>query len=261
MELEKQIEELELKYLNKYYFFLKFTCDEILEGLQTRDKIAEDWEGLYGTEISDYSTGAERVIYALLNGKGIGTPNSAPVGSDLFFEVKDAFIHIDLKTVGATLSQNKKVGANNIGDFAKDIFIGTNQNSYSANIFVNKGTENQISRPYKSSLPPIYNKSDKEKAKPCLTYFITMLYDKDTLETLVINLLCMPNGLLKNIYEDRPIKAGKNPNKARFNFSQTPDFELLNDEKRVKIIFFKENMDIKYHEKLKWQYNLYKNQK
>ena len=82
MELEKQIEELELKYLKKYYFFLKFTCDEILEGLKTRDKIAEDWEGLYGTEISDFSTGAERVIYALLNGKGIGTPNSAPVGSD-----------------------------------------------------------------------------------------------------------------------------------------------------------------------------------
>ena len=98
MELEKQIEELELKYLNKYYFFLKFTLDEILEGLKTRDKIAEDWEGLYGTNISDFSTGAERVIYALLNGKGIGTPNSAPVGSDLFFEVKDAFIHIDLKT-------------------------------------------------------------------------------------------------------------------------------------------------------------------
>ena len=261
MSFEKKIEELELKYLNKYYFFLKFTLDEILEGLKTRDKIYSDWEGLYGTNISDFSTGAERVIYSLLNGKGIGTPNSAPVGSDLFFEVNDAFIHIDLKTVGATLSPIPNEKTNNIGDFSKNIFIGTNQNSYSANIFVNKGKENQISRPYKSSLPPIYNKSYKDKAKPCLTYFITMLYDKDTLETLVINLLCMPNGLLKNIYEDRPIKAGKNPNKARFNFSKTPNFELLNDEKRVKIVFFKENMDAKYHEKLKWQYNLYKNQK
>ena len=121
MELEKQIEELELKYLNKYYFFLRFTLDEILEGLKTRDKIAEDWKGLYGTNISDFSTGAERVIYALLNGKGIGTPNSAPVGSDLFFEVKDKFNtiinseslqYIDLQTafniIPKILSKNGK---------------------------------------------------------------------------------------------------------------------------------------------------------
>ena len=261
MSLEKKIEELELKYLNKYYFFLKFTLNEILEGLKTRDKIYNDWEGFYGTNISDFSTGAERVIYSLLNGKGIGTPNSAPVGSDLFFEVNDAFIHIDLKTVGATLSPipNKKI--NNIGDFSKNIFIGTNQNSYSADIFVYEGKENQISRSYKSHLPPIYNRADKNKSKPCLTYFITMLYDKDTLETLVINLLCMPNGLLNKIYAHRPIKAGKNLDKARFNFSRTPDFELLNEEKRVKIIYFQENMNKKYLKSLKWQYDLFRSQK
>ena len=274
MELEKQIEELELKYLNKYYFFLKFTCDEILEGLQTRDKIAEDWEGFYGTEISDYSTGAERVIYALLNGKGIGTPNSAPVGSDLFFEVKDAFIHIDLKTVGATLSpikedkfNNIKAKANNIGDFATNITIGNNQNSYNSKILVYEGTRKEFSRDYIAHLPAIYNRKDKNKAKPCLTYFITILYDKDTLETLVINLLCMPNGSLNKVYGHRPIKAGKTPgeigkkSEARFNFSRTPDFELLNEEKRVKIVFFKEDMDEKYLKSLAWQYDLYKSQK
>tara|TARA_Y100000814_G_scaffold113735_1_gene80725 strand:- start:358 stop:1140 length:783 start_codon:yes stop_codon:yes gene_type:complete len=260
MENEKQIEELELKYLNKYYYFLKFTLDEILEGLKTRDKIKNDWEGLYGAKISSFATGAERVIYSLLNGKGIGTPNSAPVGSDLFFEVNDAFIHIDLKTVGATLSPSKEK-SNNIGDFSNDIFIGTNQNSYSANIYVHEGMKNQITRPYKAHLPPIYNSADKNKSKPCLTYFITMLYDRDTLETLVINLLCMPNGLLNKIYEHKPIKAGKNFDKARFNFSRTPDFELLNEEKRVKIVFFEENMDQKYLKSLRWQYDLFKSQK
>ena len=261
MTLEKEIEELELKYLNKYYFFLKFTLDEILEGLKTRDKIYDDWKGLYGTNISDFSTGAERVIYSLLNGKGIGTPNSAPVGSDLFFEVNDAFIHIDLKTVGATLSPIPKQKTNNIGDFSKDIPIGTNQNSYSASIFVHEDKPNQISRFYKSHLPPIYNKADQNRSKPCLTYFITMLYDKDTLEILVINLLCMPNGLLNKVYEHRPIKAGKNLDKARFNFSRTPDFELLNEEKRIKIVFFEENMSEKYLKSLSWQYDVFKSQK
>ena len=255
MNLEKEIEELELKYLNKYYFFLKFTLDEILEGLKTRDKIYVDWKGLYGTNISDFSTGAERVIYSLLNGKGIGVPNSAPVGSDLFFEVNDAFIHIDLKTVGASVN-----GKSNIGDFSKDIFIGTNQNSYSGKMLVNEGKKNEFSRQYESHLPPIYNKN-KKKSKPCLTYFICMLYDRDTLETLVINILCMPNGLLNKIYAHRPIKAGKLKDKVRFNFSKTSNFELLNEEKRVKIIYFQENMDKKYLKSLSWQYNLFKSQK
>ena len=85
---EIDIEKLELKYLNKYYYFLKFAIDEILEGLNTKDKISGDWKGLWGTKISSYSTGAERVVYSLLNGKGIGIPNSSPVGSDLFLRCR-----------------------------------------------------------------------------------------------------------------------------------------------------------------------------
>lgn len=111
----KKIEKLELKYLNKYYHFLKFAEDEMFEGFKTKEDIKDDWLGLYGTneakEISDFSVGAERIIYSLLNGKGIGQPNSSPVGSDLFFEVEDAYIHIDLKTVQEE----------NIGDFTTSI--------------------------------------------------------------------------------------------------------------------------------------------
>ncbi|WP_322935201.1 hypothetical protein RRG40_04520 [Mycoplasmopsis felis] len=85
----KKIEKLELKYLNKYYHFLKFAEDEMFEGFKTKEDIKDDWLGLYGTNegkgISDFSVGAERIIYSLLNGKGIGQPNSSPVGSDLFF--------------------------------------------------------------------------------------------------------------------------------------------------------------------------------
>ena len=114
----KQIEKLEKKYLNKYFHFLKFAEDEIISGFKTKDKIKGDWHGLYASGISDFSTGAERIIYSLLNGKGIGQPNSSPVGSDLFFEVEDAFIHIDLKTVGASLR-----GKTNIGDYTRSIFV------------------------------------------------------------------------------------------------------------------------------------------
>ncbi|MDA9038585.1 hypothetical protein N9H92_01055 [Gammaproteobacteria bacterium] len=252
---QKEIELLEAKYLNKYYYFLKFAIDEILVGLLTREKIKSDWSGLYGTKISDYATGAERVIYSLLNGKGIGVPNSAPVGSDLFFEVDDAFIHIDLKTVGASLKNSC-----NIGDFKEDIFVGTNQNSYKSNILINEGKPNQIARPYLPHLPPIYNSGNNKKSKPCLTYFITMLYDKDTLDTLVINIMCMPNGMLESIYKHEPLKAGKLKDKTRFRFSRTEDFRLLKDEKRIKLVYFKDDMHPTYTKKLKFQHKIYKTQ-
>lgn len=96
-----QIEQLESKYLNKFYHFLKYVEDEMMYGFQTKELIRNDWQNRYGNgqAISDFAVGAERIIYSLFNGKGIGQPNSAPVGADMFFEVDDAFIHIDLKTV------------------------------------------------------------------------------------------------------------------------------------------------------------------
>ena len=120
----KKIEVLEQKYLNKYFYFLKFAEDELLFGFRTKYKIKDDWYPKWnpteeGKGISDFATGAERIVYSLLNGKGIGQPNSSPIGADLFFEVEDAFIHIDLKTVQTR----------NIGDYTSDIFVGNNQNN------------------------------------------------------------------------------------------------------------------------------------
>jgi len=249
----KKIEEIELKYLKKYYYFLKFAEDEMFFGFQTKEKIKDDWYDNYKSGISDFAVGAERIVYALLNGKGIGQPNSAPVGADLFFEVEDAYIHIDLKTVGASLDRSR----NNIGDYINDIFVGENQNSYKGNIVVNKGRENEFTREYKPNLPTYY--SEKDKKKVCLSYFITILYDKDDLNILVMCIICMPNGELEPHYKERVLKAGKNPGKTRFRFSEVENFELLeeSDEKRVKVIYFDKNMNEHYRNKLTFFENLF----
>tara|TARA_A100001015_G_C15037580_1_gene737327 strand:- start:462 stop:1256 length:795 start_codon:yes stop_codon:yes gene_type:complete len=241
----KQIEKIERKYLNKYYHFLKFAEDEMLEGFKTKDDIKDDWWGLYsksteGRGISDFSTGAERIVYSLLNGKGIGQPNSSPVGSDLFFEVSDAYIHIDLKTVGASLTGNS-----NIGDYTKSIFVGTNQNSYKGKMIV----RGKI-RDYQPQLPTYYNRG-KDNQKICLTYFVTILYDSDTLDTLVMSIVCMPNGELESIYKTDVLSAGKNLEKSRFSFTKTPKFRLLGkNDYRIKVVVFKEDMDESYRKKL-----------
>lgn len=252
----KHIEEIECKYLNKYYHFLKFAEDELLLGFKTKEKISNDWMGIYKSGISDFAVGAERIVYSLLNGKGIGQPNSCPVGADLFFEVQDAFIHIDLKTVSASL-KNEAGKSNNIGDFTSSIFVGTNQNSYTGKMIVNEGSAKEEFRDYFSSLPTFYNKGSKDE-KICLSYFVTILYDKDTLETLVMCIVCMPNGELEKHYKTRVLQAGKNLDKTRFRFTNIPDFELLsNDQKRIKVVFFDTKMDEKYKKKLKFFESLY----
>jgi hypothetical protein len=241
-----ELETLESRYLDKFYYFLKFVEDEMLKGFKTKESIRDQWYPFWSKNGSgDFSVGAERVVYSLLNGKGIGVPNSCPVGSDLMFEVEDAYIHIDLKTVQTR----------NIGDFNTSIFVGENQNSY--NHFMNVRGEGQ--REYIPSLPHYYNSNNILKA--CLTYFVTILYEDINLDVININLICMPNGQLSELYGDKVLKAGKNHGKTRFNFSKVPNFDLLNNKTRIKIVYMNEDkVNEKYKKDLKFIHDLYSNQ-
>jgi hypothetical protein len=263
MENLRKIEVLEQKYLNKYFYFLKFAEDELLLGFITKYKIKNDWYQKWnpnedGKGISDFATGAERIVYSLLNGKGIGQPNSAPIGADLFFEVEDAFIHIDLKTVQTR----------NIGDYTNDIFVGNNQNSYNGRLDVN-GIEKTYDE---ACLPPYYTLSDNSK-KICLTYFITILYEETNLDILTISIISMPNGDLFPYYGKRVLKAGKvlypkgNPKRethaksVRFKWKEVSEFELLDkNKKRVKIAYFNNEMKKEFKTKLEFFEDLNNNQ-
>lgn len=262
----EEIEEIENKYLNKYFHFLKFAEDELLEWFKTKERIKDDWIWLYKSWISDFAAWAERIVYSLLNWKWIWQPSSCPVGADLFFELKDSYIHIDLKTVWATLNPVKwnkdewiKAWSNNISDYSTHIFVGTNQNSFKWKMEVNT-KDWIIERDYEPSLPTFYNKW-KENEKICLSYFITILYDKDTLDTLVMSIVCMPNWKLVDHYWYRTLKAWKTLDETRFRFSEMPTFELLNDTpSRVKVIYFDKEMDVKFKKKLTFYEDIYDKQ-
>lgn len=255
---KKDIEKLENSYLEEFYHFLKFVEKRMFKGFQTKEEIREYWikqwnpdEQENGKGISSFAVGAERVIYALFNAHGFGQPNSAPIGSDLFFETNDAFIHIDLKTVQTR----------NLVDYNKDIFVGNNQTSYNGKVIVS-GKERVYN---KAALPQVYKVRGKEK--PCLTYFITILYEEKDLNILNINILSMPNGLLSDIYNADTLKAGKNPGinkgyqeKVRFKFSKTPSFRLLENKKRVKVVYFDSKMEKKFLDKLKFIKSIYDSQ-
>lgn len=258
----KKIEEMENKYLNKYYHFLKYAEDEMRYWFQTKEVIKNDWYWKYWKDrskkkkswwktewISDFSTGAERIVYALLNWKWIWQPNSSPVWSDLFFEVQDAYIHIDMKTVQSDTNLNDYV----------DIFVWINQNSYRWNMEVTKWV-NKWKREYIPSLPAFYNKW-KDNQKICLTYFITILYEPTNLEIYCINIMCMPNGDLEPYYWTKVLKPWKNPDKTRFAITKTPQFDLLPDKPyRVKVIYFNQDMPKNIRKKLKFYEEVYNSQ-
>ena len=149
------------------------------------------------------------------------------------------------------------VGKTNIGDYTKNIFVGTNQNSYKGFMIVNEGSKKEEIREYVPSLPTFYNKG-KIDEKICLSYFVTILYDKDTLDTLVMCIVCMPNGELESHYKTRVLQAGKNIDKTRFKFTNISNFELLDEEKkRIKVVYFDKKMDQSYKNKLEFFENLY----
>lgn len=166
----------------------------------------------------------------------------------MFFEVDDAFIHIDLKTVQTR----------NIGDYTCDIFVGNNQNSYNGKLDVS-GSEKIYDE---ACLPTFYTLPDNSK-KICLTYFITILYEEVNLDILTVSIISMPNGNLYPYYGKRVLKAGKvlypdgNPKRlthaksVRFKWKEVSEFELLEtNKKRVKIAYFNENMPEEFKSKL-----------
>ena len=248
-----EIEKIENKYLNKFYHFLKFAEDEMMYGFQTKEKIKDDWIWKYWWAnwwISDFSTWAERIVYALLNGKWIWQPNSCPVGSDLFFEVNDAYIHIDLKTVQT----------GNINDYRESIFVWENQNSYKWKMKVTRG-KNKWERNYVPALPTYYNRW-KPNEKICLTYFVTILYEPENLNIININIICMPNWELWSHYGSKVLRPWKLEHETRFSLIDTQKFELLPDTpNRIKVVFFDKNMNSENRKKLKFFESIYDSQK
>lgn len=220
------IEKLERKYLKKFSFFLKYVEDEMIEGFNSKEKIRPDWAPFYGKgkkNLSELAVGAERIVYALLNGRAFGTPNSNPVSSDMFFEVEDAFIHLDMKTVVT----------DNIGDVKTVISIEKNQNSYESLIEKQTGTKEY----YKPNLPHYYSFGTPDE-KVCLSFFVVILSNSVTQEVEMVSVISMPNGQLHSHYGNKVLAAGKTPEEARFKFSNCNKFEILNgNDSRINVTY------------------------
>ena len=154
-----ELEQLEKRYFDQIYYQITHDRQRMIEGLRSKDKIKGDWWKKFvrvdkQRQTSDMAIGAERIFTWLLSDK-VGTPNSAPIAANLFFESYDAFIHLEIKTARET----------NTSDYRGLVPISKNQTSY-------KATQTDMGTPIRTppSLPQYY-----ENGKPCLSYSIQII--------------------------------------------------------------------------------------
>ena len=255
---KEETEQTEKEYLDKFYHFLMFSKDKLFEGFESGNEIRRYWRQKWSAKGS-FDKGAERIVYSFFNTQGFGTHNSAPVGSDLFFQTDNAFIHIDLKTVSTST----------IDDANTNHDIGINQTSY-------PGPYRLLNKPYKEkkfkpSLPFSYNV--KDIPKPCLTYFIVIIYEKRNFDVICMYITSMPNGCLRGQYKGKILKQGRSSigkyskkNTTRFNWEKCQEFELLAEPvvgfkpKRIRVIHYDDKHNSNYKDKLKLLKHLYDEQ-
>lgn len=222
----EELESLEKSYLDQLYFYLESNKDKLMTGLHSKDKIRDDWwdEFQSGGKATDLDRGAERIFYWLL--AGLWIPNSAPIGSNLFFESYNVFIHIEVKTARV----------DNPADYKGIVPMGKAQTTYEAHE-THRGTRIET----KPTIPKYYNVG-KENEKPCLTYAIQIIHDPETLDMIAILLICIPNGQLYDLYGTKIVNAGKIKDESfRYRYKGNPRFESLPEKPyRVKILHFDE---------------------
>jgi len=214
-----ELEVIERDYFKYILTFLRANLTPIINGLNSRIKILNDWyrkfvktAGRSRKRPSDLDAGAERIFHHFF-ASILHLPNSSPIGSDLMFEAPDAFIHIEVKTALI----------DNPADYKGKINIAINQTSYGA-----KGV-------FAPNLPQYY-KPQGDIEKVCLTYIIQIIHEhaKPNIKALV--LACVPNGQLYSVYGKSIFRAGKTKRTSfRYMYSADPYFKLLTKRYKEKI--------------------------
>jgi len=229
-----ELEEIEKKYFQYFLTFMTANLNPIIEGLNSRIKILNDWyqnfietAGTHRKQPSDLDTGAERIFHHFFSSI-LHIPNSSPIGSDLMFEVYDAFIHVEIKT---SLIDNP-------ADYKGKINIAINQTSY------------RVKKVISPNLPQYYSPKGNSK-KPCLTYIIEIVHEHAKPNIKALKLVCIPNGQLYSLYGKSIIGGGKTKGKSfRYVYSAEPHFKLLSEhynEKifRVELIYLARGLKVK----------------
>ncbi len=226
-----KIEEFEKRYLDYIATSLRQDLKGLIEGLNSRLKILNDWKSEFlktaraGYNASDLDAGAERIFHHLFTPM-FKFPNSCPIGSDLMYQTEDAIIHIEIKT---NLITNP--------DYKGRVQLGRNQISYKIGNF-------------KPNLPSLY----KSVRLLNLTYVIQIVHEHMSPKINALSVICIPNGQLLKHYGEEILQSGKDgwlkATDIRYNYAKNPYFILLKKRYkreifRIEILTLDKNFSIK----------------
>jgi len=217
---KKEIEEIEKYYLNVIARYVGADINSFINRLESHNKTWKSWFPKRGKRKSFFQIGSERVTYMLLNrGDILGEPNANPVGSDSsFLKYDDTFecylaINIDVKSVKANT---------NLEDIINNIPVGINQNSYSCVIKYKNKKGDKITdyKIYSPGLENYYKIKDHHgihRDYLTLSYELVILYEQNPVgkdipkeeKVIGIFLICFPNGLLHQKYNNDVFSPGK----------------------------------------------------
>ena len=215
------IEDLELEVLEKRYLdyivtSLRQDLKGLLNGLNSRIKILDDWKNEFlltsrvGYNSSDLDAGAERIFHHIFTPM-FKFPNSCPIGSDLMYKTDDAIVHIEIKT---NLLTNP--------DYKGKVQLGRNQISYGITKF-------------KPNLPSVYHSINS----PTLTYVIQIVHEHMNPKINALSVICIPNGQLFKHYGKNILQAGKSgwakSRDIRYNYAREPNFVLLSERNNKEV--------------------------
>lgn len=187
MKSDKQLESLEKEYFKLIHKCLEKDKNYILSKLKTLDTLKKDWlEIAFDKKTNLFDRPAERIVGRVLL-KNLKWPClPIPISSDECFELKDAVIHVDVKTQLGTerydIEEHDQVNLKPKIKF-KHIIVGRNQTTLPRTRVPFRGKRIE----WKPNLPPYYTFGKIKK--PCLTYFVRLTY----------NMICPRCGKIQDI--------------------------------------------------------------
>tara|TARA_Y100001970_G_C14217189_1_gene850370 strand:- start:1469 stop:2494 length:1026 start_codon:yes stop_codon:yes gene_type:complete len=249
---DEKLEEIEEYYLSTICRYLGSDYKGLINKLENHNKTWDQWYPRFNkakSKKSFFDTGAERVIYMLLNrGDILGEPNANPIGSDnSYLKYDESFneyiaMNIDVKSIKANTA---------LGDVLTNMPIGENQNSYESNIEYIVQNKIVEERHYEPGLDKIYQITDQHgviRNYLTLSYSIVILYCDEPInaepkrqKVIGVFVNCIPNLLLKKHYGNKVFDPGKSGNLVikegqKIFYSTTEYFISKGDEKIDHII-------------------------
>jgi hypothetical protein len=232
----QRIQELERTYTDRLFHQLYSNAGNLQAWYNEPNKVPETWVGKMSTSPRDEATSwgqvGEIVLVGLINRCfPEWFPIGLPIGSETRLSSEDAVIHIDVKSHkegDADLDRTQDVRPEQIsgeGDYLRKYKHLPSQNSYVKDLSGDLGS-------VPPKLPPYYDFGENV-LKICLTFFIICVYKLEAESShqylTRIQLLTVPNGLVRAVYDYRDIfqagKDGRTSHRFRVNLRRLADHE------------------------------------